>query len=96
MSTESTMGGTTPATPTPGEGHALKSADIDRVVEQLAVRFPAVAPADLHDLVTEEFRAFDRARIPTFIPVLAVKAATARLMVDDITDSRALRRDFHT
>ena len=85
MSADWAISAPPPRIPVYGGGHALGAADIDRVVERLAARFPSVPPRDLLDLVTEEFRAFDGARIHTFVPVLAAKAATDRLTIDHLT-----------
>ena len=82
MSTDRVISAPPPGAPTSGGGHAHTAADVERVVERLAARFPSVPPPDLRDLVSEEFSAFDGARIPTFVPVLAAKAATERLTVD--------------
>jgi hypothetical protein len=62
-----------------GAGHLPLSSDIDRVVTDLAGRFPAVSPETLRTVVTEEFQEFDGAAISTFVPVLVAKAAAARL-----------------
>jgi len=60
-------------------GHLPQSSDIDRVVTELAGRFPAVSPETLRTVVTDEFQEFDGAAISTFVPVLVAKAAAARL-----------------
>ncbi len=62
-----------------GQGHGRISPEIDQVVTELAARFPAVPPEALRTVVTEEFGVFDGAAISTYVPVLVVKAATARL-----------------
>jgi hypothetical protein len=61
------------------EGPVGISPDVDRVVAELAIRFPDVPPKALQRVVTEEFGVFDGAAISTFVPVLVAKAATARL-----------------
>jgi hypothetical protein len=62
-----------------GAGHLPLSSDIDRVVTELAGRFPAVSPETLRTVVTDEFQEFDGAAISTFVPVLVAKAAANRL-----------------
>ena len=86
VSTERAISASPPGVAPDGGDHAPKGSDIDRVVERLADRFPSVPPRDVHDVVHEEFSAFDGARIPTFVPVLAAKAAIERLSVGNTTD----------
>ena len=62
-----------------GNGRAQISSDVDLVLAELAVRFPAVPAEILRRVVVEEFDAFDGATISTFVPVLVTKAARARL-----------------
>jgi hypothetical protein len=62
-----------------GNGRLQISSDIDQVVAELAVRFPAVPSEVLRRVVAEEFDAFDGAAISTFVPVLVSKAARVRL-----------------
>jgi hypothetical protein len=71
-----------------GNGQIRISSDIDQVVAELAVRFPAVPAEILRRVVVEEFDAFDGATISTFVPVLVTKAARARL-TRNVTFARA-------
>jgi hypothetical protein len=66
-----------------GAGRLRLSSDIDRVVTELAGRFPVVPPETLRTVVAEEFREFDGAAVSTFVPVLVAKAAAARLRGND-------------
>jgi hypothetical protein len=62
-----------------GDRRSVPNSDIDQIVTELAVRFPAVPSETVRTVVTEEFGFFDGAAISTFVPVLVAKAATARL-----------------
>ena len=74
------MGSTWVSTPDgDGGGQVATSSGIDRVVTELAVRFPAVSPEALRTVVTDEFQEYDGAAISTFVPVLVAKAVAARL-----------------
>jgi hypothetical protein len=78
--------------PSTTSGDVRISPENDQVVTELAARFPAVSPEALRTVVTEEFGVFDGAAISTYVPVLVVKAATARLT----RNGACIMRNSHT
>lgn len=52
-----------------------EAAQIDQVIERLAIRYPAVAPAEVEHIVRGIHARFIDGRVREFIPLLVEKAA---------------------